>query len=70
MLLSLFFLAMMQGTTPPSLPPVNPGDYIQTMRVPSAWCPAQLILVDMTGITNADPLGIDLLYRMRSQVTA
>ena len=32
---------------------------------PNNRCPAQLILADMTGITNADPSDIDLLYRMR-----
>ena len=74
-------LAMMQGTTPPSLTAreiLEPhmvqadNDRVAALarysgvrrswfdnRKPNNRCPAQLILVDIPGIANADPSGID-----------
>jgi hypothetical protein len=86
MLLSLFLLAMMQGTTPPSLTALEilktymfkPTMTVAALaghsgvpryrfdnRMPNNRCPAQSIHVDMTGITNANSSGIDLLYHIR-----
>jgi len=49
----------------PPLPDIQVWRYRFDNQKRNNRCPAQLILADMTGITNADPSDIDLLYRMR-----